>query len=158
MSVFTTSLPLGQLAQRIMIRLKTKARCLWQCQPSGLGRRQVLVDPPAELVRQIVMFDRTASARLAHQRDQAEICEPADVICGHAQRSVELVGELPGTGLPLTQHLEDAGAQRMGERLAKALILDVVVSAQAFVPLSGTPYVRAQGRTATLAVSRKVDH
>jgi hypothetical protein len=44
------------------------------------------------------------------------------------------------------------------KRLVKTLILDVVVSAQAFVPLSGTPYVRARGRKATLAVSRKMDH
>jgi len=80
------------------------------------------------------MLDRTASARLAHQRDQAEVGEPADVISGHAQGGVELVGELSGTGFPLAQHLEDAGAQRMSERLAKALISDVVVSAQAFVP------------------------
>jgi hypothetical protein len=104
------------------------------------------------------MFDRAAAARLAHQRDQSEVGEPADVIRGHAQRSVELFCELSRTGLPFAQHLEDAGAQRVSERLVKTLILDVVVSAQAFVPLSGTPYVRAQGRKATLAVSRKVDH
>ena len=104
------------------------------------------------------MFDRAAAARLAHQRDQAEVGEPADVIRGHAQRRVELFCELTGAGLSLAQHLEDASAQRMRKRLAEALILDVVVSAQAFVPLSGTPYVRARGRTATLAVSRKVDH
>jgi hypothetical protein len=80
------------------------------------------------------------------------------VICGHAQRRVEFVGELTRTGFPLAQHFEDPSAQRVGKRLAKALILDVVVSAQAFVPLSGTPYVRARRRTATLAVGRKVDH
>jgi len=104
------------------------------------------------------MLDRAATAGLANQRDQAEVGEPADVIRGHAQRRVQLVGKLARAGLPLAQHLEDARTQRMGERLAKALILDVVVSAQAFVPLSGTPYVLARGRTATLAVSRKVDH
>ena len=104
------------------------------------------------------MFDRAAAARFAHQRDQAEVGKPADVIRGHAQRRVELFGELTGAGLPLAQHLEDASAQRMRKRLAEALILDVVVSAQAFVPLSGTPYVRARGRTATLAVGRKMDH
>jgi hypothetical protein len=104
------------------------------------------------------MLDRAASAGLADQRDQAEIGEPADVICGHAQRRVELVGELTRTCLPFAQHFEDARAERVGERLAKALILDVVLSAQAFVPLSVTPYVRARGRTATLAVSRNMDH
>jgi hypothetical protein len=104
------------------------------------------------------MLYRAAAARLAHQRDQAEVGEPADVIRGHAQRRVELFGELTRTGLPLAQHLEDASAQRVRKRLAKALISDVVVRAQAFVPLSGTPYVLARGRTATLAVSRKMDH
>jgi hypothetical protein len=104
------------------------------------------------------MFDRAATASLAHERDQTEVGEPADVIRGHAQRSVELFGELTRAGLPLAQHFEDASAQRVRKRLVKALILYVVVSAQAFVPLSGTPYVLAQGRTATLAVSRKVDH
>jgi hypothetical protein len=104
------------------------------------------------------MFDRAAAARLAHQRDQAEVGEPADVIRSHAQRRLKLFCELTRAGLPLAQHLEDAGAQRVRKRLVKTLILDVVVSAQAFVPLSGTPYVRAQGRSATLAVSRKIDH
>jgi len=104
------------------------------------------------------MFDRAATARLAHERDQAEVGEPADVIRGHAQRRVELFGELTRAGLPLAQHLVDASTQGVGERLAKALILDVVISAQAYVPLSGVPYVRARERTATLAVSRKVDH
>src|SRR3954470_4881310 len=113
---------------------------------------------PRWLGGQVVMLDRAASAGLANQCDQGEVGEPADVIRGHAQRRVELIGELSRAGLPLTQHLEDARAERMGERLAKALVLDVVVSAQAAVPLSGTPYVRARGRTATLAVSRKVDH
>jgi hypothetical protein len=73
------------------------------------------------------------------------------VIRGHAQRRVELLGELTRAGLPLTQHLEDASAQRVRKRLVKALILDVVVSAQAFVPLSGTPYVRAQGKDGHLS-------
>ena len=97
------------------------------------------------------MFDRTAAARLAHQRDQAEVGEPADVIRGHAQRRVELFGELTWAGLPLAQHLEDASAQRVRKRLAEALILDVVVRAQAFVPLSGTPYVLAQGMDSHLS-------
>src|SRR3954469_22679739 len=97
------------------------------------------------------MFDRAASARLATQRDKAEIGEPADVICGHAQRRVELFGELTRAGLPLTQHLEDAGAQGVRKRLVKALVFYVVVRAQAFVPLSGTPYVLAQGRDGHLS-------
>jgi hypothetical protein len=104
------------------------------------------------------MLDRAAAARFAHQRDQAEVGKPADVIRGHAERCVELLGELTRAGLPLAQHLVDAGAQRVRKRLAEALILYVVVRAQAFLPLSGTPYVRAQGRRATLAVGRKVDH
>ena len=104
------------------------------------------------------MFDGAAAACFAHQRDQAEVGEPADVIRGHPQRRVELFGKLARAGLALAQHIEDASAQWVRKRLAEALILYVVVSAQAFVPLSGTPYVRAQGRRATLAVSRKVDH
>jgi hypothetical protein len=97
------------------------------------------------------MFDRAAAAGLAHQRDQAEVGEPADVIRGHAQRRVELFGEFTRAGLPLAQHLVDAGAQRVRERLAEALILDGVVRAQAFVPLSDTPYVRARGKEGHLS-------
>jgi hypothetical protein len=73
------------------------------------------------------------------------------VIRGHAQRRVELFGELTWAGLPLAQHLEDASAQRVRKRLAKALILDVVVRAQAFLPLSGTPYVLARGKEGHLS-------
>ena len=89
---------------------------------------------PRWLGSQIVMFDRAAPAGFAHQRDQAEVDEPADVICGHAQRSVEFVGELAGAGLALAQHREDARAQRVGERLDEARIADVVVGGQASCP------------------------
>ena len=93
---------------------------------------------PRWLGGQVVMLDRAASAGLANQCDQAEIGEPADVIRGHAQRRVQLFGELARAGLPLAQHLEDASAQGVRKRLAEALMLYVVVRAQAFVPLSGT--------------------
>ena len=69
-----------------------------------------------------------------------------DVICGHAQRCVELVGELAGAGLALAQHLEDARAQRVGERLDEARILDVVVRGQASCPSCSVPYIRARRR------------
>jgi hypothetical protein len=39
----------------------------------------------------------------------------------------------------------------VGKRLVKALIFYVVVRAQAFVPLSGTPYVLAQGKDGHLS-------
>jgi hypothetical protein len=73
------------------------------------------------------------------------------VIRGHAERCVELLGELTRAGLPLAQHRVDASAQRVRKRLAEALIFYVVVRAQAFLPLSGTPYVRAQGRRGHLS-------
>jgi hypothetical protein len=77
------------------------------------------------LGRLIEVLGGAPSRRRVDEPDQSEIVEGSDVVGHAAQRQLETLRELVGTGTPLTQHREDADACRVRQRLDEARVVDV---------------------------------
>jgi hypothetical protein len=71
-----------------------------------------------------VVLDGAAARRLAHELDQPEPGQDADVVADVAELLAELGGELLRTGLARVEDRQNSGAQRVSERGDDPLIRD----------------------------------
>src|SRR3954466_15496794 len=133
---------LVELLEGALVELERRARDdhLGILEMTGVGRRREVVDALAdrlarELLAQaggqrapLVLVERRARGRLvevlegaatrlgAHELDAVVVAQHAYVVAHDPERGVELYSEVAGAGDPLAEALEDARAQRMGER------------------------------------------
>src|SRR4051794_25293892 len=133
---------LVELLERLLVELQRRARQhdLRIVERAGVGGRGEVADQlpdrlPGELAAQlrrqgpplgvvevrargglVEVLERAAARLRAYKLYTVVIAQHAHVVGDDAERSVELDGQVPGTGDALAESLEDAGAQRMRER------------------------------------------
>ena len=90
------------------------------------GRRQagpLLVVEPRLGRRTVVVLERAATLLGPHQLDAVELAQDPHVVGNVAERIAQLAGEFVGApDAALVESLEDALAERMGERFRKPLV------------------------------------